>query len=254
MTYRYPLLLATFTAVAFSGMTALGQHPGRSSLDGVYTDAQAERGATEYAQRCARCHGDNLDGVGAAPMLYSSRFLDRWREDSLRGLFDYTAANMPLDAKPAPGGLSEKQYLDLLAYLLSVNELPSGTRELEAADLDGTLLVGPDGPKPLPPATTVRVVGCLTQTGGTWALSRASTPARVRKADTTDAAELAASAHIPPGAEAFRLPNLSDDRPTSALTAQIARRVQVKGVLNGQGADARLSVLSFEPLAQECPR
>ena len=33
---------------------------------------------------------------------------------------------------------------------------------------------------------------------------------------------------------------------------QVQKKVQVKGVLNGQGADARLSVLSFEPLNQEC--
>ena len=227
---------------------------GRTTLDGVYTAAQAERGAAVFSQRCARCHGDNLDGIGAAPMLYSSRFLDRFREDALRGLFDYTAANMPLDAKPAPGGLSEREYLDVTAYLLSVNDLPAGAKELTSVDLDETLLVGPDGPRPLPPSTTVRVVGCLAQSGGAWTLVRASAPARVRKADTTDAAEVEASGRAPLGALVFRLPNLSDDHSTATLTAQVQKKVQIKGVLNGDGADARVSALSFAPLNQECPK
>lgn len=247
------LLVATSTLAASGGLTIRGQQSQRTTLDGVYTAAQAERGATEYSQRCARCHGDSLDGVGAAPMLFSSRFLDRWREDSLRGLYDYTSANMPLDAKPVPGGLREAQYLDVLAYLLSVNELPAGTQELTAGDL-GTLLVGPDGPKPLPPSTTVRVVGCLAQTAGAWTVTRASAPARVRKGDTTDAAELAGSGREPLGTLVFRLPNLADDHPTAALMGQVQKKVQVKGVLNGLGADARVSVLSFEPLNAECPK
>ncbi len=118
--------------------------------------------------------------------------------------------------------------------------------------LDTTLLVGPEGPQPLPPATTVRIVGCLAQNAGAWTLTKASAPARVRKADTTDPAELERSSHAAPGTLAFRLPNLADDHSTAELTAQMSKRVQVKGVLNGEGATARLSVLSFEPLKQDC--
>ena len=239
---------------ALSGITISSQQRGRTTLDGVYTAAQAERGATVFSQRCARCHGDNLDGIGAAPMLYSSRFLDRFREDALRGLFDFTAANMPLDAKPVPGGLSDAEYLDVIAYLLSANDLPPGAKELTAADLDGTLLVGPEGPRPLPPSTTVRVVGCLAQSAGAWTVERASPPARVRKADATDAAELERSGRMPLGTLGFRLPNLADDHPTTILMGQVQKKVQVKGVLNGQAPDARISVLSFEPLNQECQK
>jgi S-disulfanyl-L-cysteine oxidoreductase SoxD len=252
--YSFAVLLLAIALVAFGGRTVLGRQTVRTTLDGVYTAAQAERGATVFSQRCARCHGENLDGIGAAPMLYSSRFLDRFREDALRGLFEYTAANMPLDGKPVPGGLSETEYLDVTAYLLSVNELPPGAKELTVADLAATLLVGPEGPRPLPPSTTVRVVGCLAQSAGAWTLVRASSPARVRKADTTDAVELQTSGRAPLGTLVFRLPNLSDDHPTAALTAQVQKKVQVKGVLNGQGADARVSVLSFAPLDQDCQK
>ena len=253
MKHRTSASVVLVAAALLGGLTLLAQSTPRTTLDGVYTEAQAERGAGEFSRHCARCHGENLDGIGAAPMLYSSRFIDRFREDSLRGLFDYTAANMPLDARPAPGGLRETQYLDLLAYLLSVNDQPSGAGELASADLDRTRLVGPEGPQPLPPSTTVRVVGCLAQASGQWTVTRASAPARVRKADTTDAAELERSGHAPLGTLQFRLPNLSDDHPTSALTGQIAKKVQIKGVLNGDGPAARISTLSFEPLNQDCP-
>ena len=98
--------------------------------DGVYTTGQADRGYGEYGRYCARCHGPDLDGIGAAPMLYSSRFLDRWREDSLRTLYDYVKTNMPQDGKPGPGGLTPAQYVDIVAFLLQSSELPAGTSEL----------------------------------------------------------------------------------------------------------------------------
>ena len=95
---------------------------------------------------------------------------------------------MPRDGRPAPGNLTPAQYLDLTAFLLSSNEIPAGNTGLTDAVLDSTLLVGPAGPQPLPPATTVRIVGCLAQNAGAWTLTKASAPARVRKADTTDPA------------------------------------------------------------------
>ncbi len=262
MAHRFSFTLAAVGIAAISGITALAQTSARTpdrtadrtadrtTASGVYSAAQAERGADAYARRCARCHGENLDGVGAGPMLYSSRFLDRWREDSLSTLHDYIVKNMPADN--TAGTLSEAEYLDILAYLLSANDLPAGTAALEAKDLSRTLLVGADGPKPLPPATTVRVVGCLAQAGTGWSLAHASAPARVRNGDTTDPAELAASAQVALGTQSFRLPNASDDHPAAQLTAQLAKKVQVKGVLNGEGETARISVLSLEPLNQPC--
>ena len=247
----FPAAIAIGMA-ALGSVAALGQTPARTTRDGVYTATQAERGSAEYGRYCARCHGPDLDGIGAAPMLYSSRFLDRWREDSLGTLFEYIKTNMPLDGKPGPGGLSQAQYADILAFLLQSSDLPAGTTELRADSVDGTLLVGPDGPQPLPPATTVRIVGCLVQTAGAWTLTKASAPARVRKADTTDPVELERSAHVSPGTLAFKLPNLADAHSAAELNAQVSKKVQVKGVLNGEGAAARVSVLSFEPLKQDC--
>jgi len=249
--HGFPEAIAIAMA-ALGSVAALAQNPARTTRDGVYTATQAERGSAEYGRYCARCHGPDLDGIGAAPMLYSSRFIDRWREDSLGTLFEYIKTNMPLDGNPGPGGLTQAQYADILAFLLQSSDLPAGPTELRADSVDATLLVGPDGPQPLPPATTVRIVGCLAQTAGTWTLTKASAPARVRKADATDPAELERSAHASPGTLAFKLPNLADDHSAAELNAQVSKKVQVKGVLNGDGAAARVSVLSFEPLKQDC--
>jgi len=228
------------------------QQSEQTAVEGVYTEAQALRGEASFGQHCAHCHGANLDGIGAAPMLYSSRFLDRWREDSLLTLYEYTATNMPQDAGAEK--LPDSDYLDITAYLLYANDLPAGTRELTLDRVRHTLLVGPEGPKPLPPATTVRVVGCLAQAGGAWTLTDAAAPARVRQGDTTSQAELTLSKATPLGSATFRLPNLGDDHDTPTLTKQVSRKVQVKGVLNGEGAAARVSVLSFEALDQPCSR
>jgi mono/diheme cytochrome c family protein len=244
--------IALFVSAGLHAVSAAEDQPQRTVLDGVYTTAQAERGHVVYSARCAHCHGDNLDGIGAGPMLYSSRFLDRWREDPLRTLYDYIAKNMPLDGRPAPGNLTPAEYLDVTAYLLSFSEFPAGETELTAATLDSTLLVGPDGPQPLPPSTTVRVVGCIAQAGGAWTLTKATAPARALKGDTTDPAELARSAQSTPGTLSFRLPNLADDHSAAELSAAASKRVQIKGVLNGEGAAARISVLSFQPLDQSC--
>jgi hypothetical protein len=250
--YRFSFSFVVLVTAVALGATVRAQLPGRTTQAGVFSAAQAERGSGEYGRHCARCHGPDLDGIGAAPMLYSSRFLDRWREDSLRTLFDYVKTNMPQDGKPGPGGLSQQQYLDILAFLLQSSELTAGASELRTEDLDTTILVGPDGPQPLPPSTTVRVVGCLAQNAGTWMLTRASAPARVRNADTTTPEELERSAQTAAGTLSLRLPNLADDHSATELNAQLSKRVQIKGVLNGEGASARVSVLSFQSLKQDC--
>ena len=38
----------------------------KSVNDGVYTEAQAQRGAKLYAEQCAACHGERLTGIEPA--------------------------------------------------------------------------------------------------------------------------------------------------------------------------------------------
>ncbi len=96
--------------------------PVRTVLDGVFTTAQAERGAGLYVTQCAACHeGADVDG----PPLTGAPFVDRWREDTLASLFDFIKTEMP---QQAPGSLSERQYLDIIAHLLHENDYPPGQR------------------------------------------------------------------------------------------------------------------------------
>jgi len=102
-----------------------------SIWDGVYTDAQAERGHTLYMQNCSRCHGANLSGNFETPPLVG-RFMPYWSGSTLDALFDYVSTAMPLDH---PGALGAGANTDILAYMLKSNDLPSGSKELSAGGL-----------------------------------------------------------------------------------------------------------------------
>jgi quinoprotein glucose dehydrogenase len=97
---------------------------------GVYSAAQAMRGAALYTEQCAACHGDDLAGSGPMPPLAGSDFLMAWSGRSLGDLFDKIHSTMPASA---PGSLSEQQTSDIIAYILSVGKFPAGAADLAAA-------------------------------------------------------------------------------------------------------------------------
>jgi mono/diheme cytochrome c family protein len=92
----------------------------RTTQDGVYTTDQAERGKESYKQACAGCHP--LD-------YYQGPAMKPWNGASLFNLYDVVATTMPQNN---PGSLKRREYLDLLAYILSLNDMPVGSEELPA--------------------------------------------------------------------------------------------------------------------------
>jgi mono/diheme cytochrome c family protein len=100
----------------------------QSVWDGVYTLAQAKRGALKSGL-CTSCHGDGLIG-GTSPELAGAAFLSRWEGRSVADLFDLIRLTMPDDD---PGGLPREQYADLIAYILAVNKFPEGRTEIGTA-------------------------------------------------------------------------------------------------------------------------
>ena len=102
----------------------------RSARDGVYSKAQATRGKALYEEECAKCHGITLGGGDGSPDLAGAGFLDRWKGRSVGDLFTYMKKTMPTDD---PGHLANRQYTDLVAYLLSSNEFPAGPTDLDAS-------------------------------------------------------------------------------------------------------------------------
>jgi len=218
------------------------QGAGKTVLDKVYTEQQAGRGADAYEANCAMCHeGEEPDALPPR----DKDFLDHWREAPLSYLFTHIRTKMPGDA---PGKLPEATYLDIIAHILNDNGFPAGTTELTADKVGGILMVGLDGPKPLPTGALVRVVGCLVPVSAdVWSLTSASAPTRVRVSDETTPEELAQSTATPPGAAAYRLRNAEDFKADSLK----GQRVQAKGSLSNTSI---VNVHSLERTGTNCDK
>jgi mono/diheme cytochrome c family protein len=114
------MTLAVFLLV-LAVAPAAEEEPPRTTRDGVYTAVQAERGKEGYKAACAGCHA--LD-------WYQGPAMKPWDGAPLFNLYDVVATTMPQNN---PGSLKRREYLDLLAYILSLNDMPAGGEELPAA-------------------------------------------------------------------------------------------------------------------------
>lgn len=101
----------------------------RSASDGVFTEAQAKRGATVYLRECSVCHGDALDGGEGTPPLVGSDFEAFWYGQTVGDLFDMVRTSMP-PPPDVPGRLTSQQYADVVAYILEFHGFPAGASEL----------------------------------------------------------------------------------------------------------------------------
>jgi glucose/arabinose dehydrogenase/mono/diheme cytochrome c family protein len=111
-------LAVTFPAVAQTS---------RSVWDGVYTQQQANRGKTLYADQCANCHGAELNGSDETPALVGDRFMAKWGNRSVDEFFETIRVSMPADR---PASLSRPKTADLVAYIFGANKIPVGAAEL----------------------------------------------------------------------------------------------------------------------------
>lgn len=92
---------------------------GPSTSVGVYTDEQANRGKQVYAASCRSCH---------SPTSHTGQvFADWWQNKRLSELYNFIASQMP---KNDPGTLAPEDVADVVAYLLKMNEMPTGKGEL----------------------------------------------------------------------------------------------------------------------------
>jgi mono/diheme cytochrome c family protein len=100
----------------------------------LYTAAQAEQGKQVYAQNCAACHGDQLQGktapaIAGAAFLRKAQLLD-WSVADMRSI---VVTQMPRDN---PGSLLPDQYAAVLAYLLGKDCYPAGHEEFPTKATD----------------------------------------------------------------------------------------------------------------------
>jgi alcohol dehydrogenase (cytochrome c) len=89
-----------------------------------YSAEQAAAGQKIYEKQCVLCHGAGLDDGEFGPMLRGDDFLQRWSGKSVEDLFHYVSDTMPT---AQPGSLSQDEYLNVLAYLLSKNGIVAAT-------------------------------------------------------------------------------------------------------------------------------
>ncbi len=103
------------------------QAPSTSLGAGVFTDAQATRGARLAEKQCASCH-DPRSG-GSAPPLSGERFMQKWAtpDRTVDDLFYITRTSMPFGAG---NSLAPQEYADLVAFMLRENGYAAGPTEL----------------------------------------------------------------------------------------------------------------------------
>ena len=109
--------------------TASTTTAGKTIYDGVYTAEQAKRAETLYTEKCANCHGAQLTGNDAPPLV-GADFAGNWSGLTLDSLLDRIRLSMPADS---PGSLTRQQVADIIALMLSHSGTPAGTTELPTA-------------------------------------------------------------------------------------------------------------------------
>jgi S-disulfanyl-L-cysteine oxidoreductase SoxD len=136
-------MLTALAALALASCLVRAQ--GRASTrDGVYTEGQAARGQASYKTACASCHGESLEGSGAQnPALVGKGFLGNWTGEAIGELFDKIQTSMPADK---PGSLSRTVDADIVAYILKMNKLPVGNKDLPS-DADTLKQIQFDAPE-----------------------------------------------------------------------------------------------------------
>jgi alcohol dehydrogenase (cytochrome c) len=117
-----------FCIVSLLAASAAGA---QAKSGGSYTSAQVSSGAAVYAQDCAQCHAASLRG-DSGPPLTGQTFQLAYGTGTAAQLYDFISRQMPQDK---PGSLSQQQYLDVTAYILARNGLPSGNTPLQIASL-----------------------------------------------------------------------------------------------------------------------
>src|ERR1700722_20028472 len=120
---RVALLLVALLAMSPAGVQA--------KSGGGYTSTQASHGGTVYTQYCTECHGANLQGE-SGPALSGEVLRQAYGAGTAAQLYDFISRQMPQNA---PGTLSQAQYLDVTAYILSRNGFPSGNSPLNINSL-----------------------------------------------------------------------------------------------------------------------
>ena len=226
-----------FPAIIFTVITHVSAQE-KTADQGVYTSAQASRGAAVFDAHCVSCHREG----GTAPVLAGERFTKSFADATLLAVYTTIQTTMP---RNAPASLTDKEYVDVVAHLLRVNGYADGMTELAVAGLGDIKVPGQGGNLEF---SLVHVVGCLAQTGRVWTLGRATDPVRTRAPEVATDAEATQLDQAALGARSYRLQQVY-----GAPAGWNGQKVATKGFLTRSGTEERVNVTSMRTLTTRCP-
>jgi len=219
----------------------------KTTWDGVFTAAQAERGKTNFLSgRCGGCHKLDLTG-DRGPALKGEDFIAHWENGSIATLFDKIRETMPPNA---PNETTDDAKIDIVAYLLQQNGYPAGKNELRAdADSLGIIdLIRKGQTSTIANFSLVQVVGCLTRgPQNAWTLTRTSDPVITRDEEPSATALKTAQAKTL-GADTFQLVSVVPFKPES----HAGEKMEARGLLYRDEKDARLNLTSLATVSSTC--
>jgi cytochrome c len=101
----------------------------RSTAQGVFTEAQAKRGAAAYNANCASCHGADLRSTDKeVTNLSGGPFKSGWVGKTIGERFEVVRETMPQREERS---LADDVYLDIITFILWSNKVPAGSQELK---------------------------------------------------------------------------------------------------------------------------
>ena len=205
---------------------------------GVYTSAQAARGAKLFESNCMMCH---REPGGTAPVLAGERFTKTFSDATLQTVFTTIKTTMP---RNAPGSLSDAGVRRPRLALAEDQQL---CRRDERARRRGPARDQDSGSTGSLDFALVQVVGCLAQNGRAWTLSRATEPVRTREPEAPKDDAAAQLDGAPLGDRT--LPPAAGLRRASRMENQ---KVVAKGFLTKAGSEDRVNITSMRTLTSSC--
>jgi hypothetical protein len=102
--------------------------PTHNVWEGVYADSQAVAGQAQFtAHGCIKCHGMDLKGTDDGAPLMGDDFFSDFEGTPLTALFNQIRNSMPPDH---PKSVPRENVTQLVAFILSKNQIPSGATRL----------------------------------------------------------------------------------------------------------------------------
>jgi cytochrome c553 len=123
------LVVAALLIFLTTSVTQAQQVGKTSTASGVFTAEQAKNGESVFQARCATCHGADLHSTEPeAPDLTEGAFRFGWNGKTVANRFEEIRGTMPYGNARS---LDDQTYIDIVAYILQFNGIPSGSQKLE---------------------------------------------------------------------------------------------------------------------------